>query len=66
MRFFFSALLILFTSQEMIAQNLDFSIDKLSSGINDYTIQLTDKNEKSTLPVRIIKGSVDETEKIAR
>ena len=56
MRFFFTGLIILFASQVMIAQNLDFSIDKLSPGINDYTIQLADKNEKSTLPVRIIKG----------
>lgn len=49
-------MIMLFSVQQINAQQINLKSDKLTTGIHDFTLKLEDSEKNATLPVRVIKG----------
>jgi predicted deacylase len=50
------AMLMLFSTQQMNAQELNLQSNKLNEGIHDFSLKLEDQDKNAILPIRVIKG----------
>lgn len=49
-------MLMLFSTQQMNAQELNLQSNKLNEGIHDFSLKLEDQDKNAILPIRVIKG----------